>query len=403
MAGSIRKGRRHGACELRVYVGRDGEGRVRHRHRQRTVTGTRRSAERELARLVVEQENAPAAVPEAPSVWGPTTTVNAAVEAWRDNGWADLSPKTVRGYEELWKRYVEDAIGRRRIASLNPYEVERYFRGLKDGGAGKDTVRRVRNLLHRACRLAARWSGGVLANPIAGTELPSWPITERKVVRAPDPAEVRTLLAAALDYDERFATFVRLVAATGMRRGEACALRWSDVDWDAGLVAVDESIVTARGGAVVKSPKTRASIRRLALDSGTLDALRARRSEQRVLDAQCGIELAEGGFVFSTEPGGDVPPHPEAMTHAFIKVRERAGLAADVHLHSLRHFQATVLDTVIPERQKQVRLGWSTVHMARHYTDALPEADRRAAVHVGRLLEGTGDADADADTGEAAG
>ncbi|MHB1504520.1 MAG: hypothetical protein ACYCTL_10895 [Acidimicrobiales bacterium] len=43
---------------------------------------------------------------------------------------------------------------------------------------------------------------------------------------------------------------------------------------------------------------------------------------------------------------------------------------------------------MIPERQKQARLGWSTVHMARHYTDPLSEEDERAAKHMGNLLDG---------------
>jgi hypothetical protein len=86
------------------------------------------------------------------------------------------------------------------------------------------------------------------------------------------------------------------------------------------------------------------------------------------------------------EPGGAAPMRPDTLTKAFARARKSAGVAADIHLHSLRHFQATTLDAVISERQKQSRLGWSTVHMARHYTDAVGEADRRAAEHVGRVL-----------------
>ena len=68
------------------------------------------------------------------------------------------------------------------------------------------------------------------------------------------------------------------------------------------------------------------------------------------------------------------------------RLRSKAGVPADVHLHSLRHFHATVLDPVISEAQKQARLGWSTVHMARHYTDGVPAEDRRAAKHIAKLL-----------------
>ena len=60
--------------------------------------------------------------------------------------------------------------------------------------------------------------------------------------------------------------------------------------------------------------------------------------------------------------------------------------ASDVHLHSLRHFQSTRLDTVISEAQKQARMGWASVHMSRHYTDAITEEDRRAAEHIGEAL-----------------
>ena len=91
-------------------------------------------------------------------------------------------------------------------------------------------------------------------------------------------------------------------------------------------------------------------------------------------------------FLFSSEPGGLAPPHPDAMSHTFAAVRSKAKVATDVHMHSLRHFHATVLDPVISEAQKQTRLGWSTVKMARHYTDSVPEEDRRAATHVGKML-----------------
>jgi integrase len=83
------------------------------------------------------------------------------------------------------------------------------------------------------------------------------------------------------------------------------------------------------------------------------------------------------------------------MSHAFGRIRASAGVPSDVHLHSLRHFQATALDPIISEAQKQTRLGWSTVHMARHYTDGLDAEDRRAADHMGTLLAGGRPGDSD--------
>jgi integrase len=385
VSGSKRLIRGKDTWQLRVYLGRDSNGRVRHLHRN--FQGTARAADRELARLVTEQELVPAPIPEEPTVWGPTTTINDAITAWKANGWEDLSPKTTLGYQSTWECYVKESIGARRIASFNTYDVERHFRRLKSEGSGQSTVRQVRALMNRACKLARKWSGGTLPNPVAEAELPSWAMNERPdEVRSPELAEVQALLKAATAHDERFGAFVRIVAATGMRRGEACALRWTDIDFEGASVTVDESVISAEGGAIVKPPKTRASIRSLALDDDTVAVLRHLRESQLKLAKACSIVLEDEGFAFSFDPGGTIPPHPDAMSHLFSKARDAAEVARDVHLHSLRHFQATALDPVLPERQKQARLGWSTVHMARHYTDAIGAEDRKAAVHIGQLL-----------------
>lgn len=392
MAGSMRarpdKGR--DAWELRIFLGRDEQGRVR--HRSRLFRGTRKAAERELARLVVAQEEQPQAVPSDTSRrWGPTTTFNDAIEAWRENGWDDLSPMTARRYDGVWRTHIKDSFGRRRIASTGPYDVEQFLRQLKAAGAGRETVRYVRAILHRSCRLARKWSGNTLPNPVTDTEMPKWTDADKGSpvhVRAPTLEEVVALLKAAESLDLRYRAALQVLAATGMRRGEACALRWDDVDLVHQRIRVDESAISAPGGTLVKGPKTRASIRQVTIDSGTLAVLEDLRAEQKAIARLAEVDILEHGFVFSFEPDGAVAPHPDSISKAFVKARRLAGLDPALHLHSLRHFQATVLDSVISERQKQARLGWSTVHMARHYTDAVSEEDRRAADYLGSLLTG---------------
>ncbi|MGO9456159.1 MAG: tyrosine-type recombinase/integrase [Acidimicrobiales bacterium] len=381
------------AFELRIYLGRDSTGRVR--HKSTLFRGTKRAAERELARLVANQTAAPSVVPEAPTrVWGPSTTINEAIDGWRRNGWDDLSPSTTQRYRSMISNHIEHSIGKRAIASLSPYDVEMYLRELKAKGLSEASVRQTRAVLHRACRLARKWSGNVLPNPVADTELPDWALHEQtEEVRAPTVAEVRSLLAAARAHDVRVHAFILLVAATGMRRGEACAIRWGDVDQEARVVTIDESVVAVTGGVVVKQPKSRAGVRRVSFDEGTARALQGVRRETDRVGRLAGFAVRPEQFVFAMELPGTQPPRPDTFSHAFSRVRTLAGVPADVHLHSLRHFQATALDSVISERQKQARLGWATVHMARHYTDGIEEEDQRAAEHIGRLLDGDASAD----------
>ena len=372
--------------ELRVYIGRDSKGRVKHRHIR--FHGTKRKAETELARLVVSQQDEPSAIQESSGRWGARTTLNDAIEAWRENGWDDLSPTTVRRYESIWRLYVKDSIGRERISSLSPYEVERYLRSLKDRGLAEASVRQTRAILARACRLARKWSGSLLPNPIADAEMPAYAIGARETVRAPSIDEVRKLISGLEGFDPRFSVFVRVILATGMRRGEACGLRWNDVDFADKSLIIDESVIGDKGSVAVKSPKTRASIRQVAIDDKTVAQLTWLRDLQVELAAFAATEIAEAGFVFSFAPGGELPPYPDTFSHNFAELRERTGVAGDIHLHSLRHFQATLIDPIISEKQKQARLGWSNPVMARHYTDVIAEEDRKAASYVASVLDG---------------
>jgi integrase len=293
------------------------------RHGYQTFRGGKRAAERELSRLVAaaEDEPVPPPVVEAPR-WSDRTTVNDAIRGWRDNGWEDLSPSTVRRYENMWMKHVHGSIGNERLATLSPYDVEKYFRRLKADGLAEASVRQIWALVHRACRLARKWSGGALPNPIADTELPTWALDERDEVRAPSLDEVRTLIATADTFAPSFAEVLRLVAATGMQRGEVCALRWNDVDFSAGTVRISQSVVAAKGGATLKSPKIRASIRTVAVDPDTASILRRLRLAQRSLAMACGLPLEPESLLFSSEPGGLIPPHPDAMSHTFATVRK---------------------------------------------------------------------------------
>ena len=100
MPGSMRE-RQPNVWELRVFLGRDDNGKVRHANR--TFRGGKRMAERELSRLVAaaDNEDVPPPVVDGPR-WSEQTTINDAIAGWKDNGWEDLSPSTVRRYENMW-------------------------------------------------------------------------------------------------------------------------------------------------------------------------------------------------------------------------------------------------------------------------------------------------------------
>ncbi len=77
-------------------------------------------------------------------------------------------------------------------------------------------------------------------------------------IHPPSPAELARLFAAAGEADPDLADFILLVAATGARRSELVALRWSDIDLEAGRFTISRGVVAGPDGLVVKDTKTHA-------------------------------------------------------------------------------------------------------------------------------------------------
>ena len=75
-----------------------------------------------------------------------------------------------------------------------------------------------------------------------------------------------------------------VLAMTGMRRGEVCGLCWDDVDLEAGRLAVRRALIPHGDGLIISEPKTAKGRRSIALDAGTVEALKAQ--AQRQLDDQ---------------------------------------------------------------------------------------------------------------------
>jgi len=156
MPGSLRKRTERGpdAWALRVFIGRDRQGRVR--HKCRIFRGSKRAVEKELSPLVLAQDFEPEAAPEPETlICNQTTTVNDAIAGWKENGWGDFSPVSLRRYEHVWKVHIEKSIGRERIATPTPYDDERHF--CHGRGADMTSGRGLKGPGRHATLFAARY------------------------------------------------------------------------------------------------------------------------------------------------------------------------------------------------------------------------------------------------------
>ena len=116
-------------------------------------------------------------------------------------------------------------------------------------------------------------------------------------------AEVQKLIAEAeADGDHVLATAIALGAVTGARRGELCALRWSDVDTVRGVLSVSRSLTVLATKATEGPTKTHQR-RDIAIDAALASLLAARKGQQESYAGLAGVELVEDPYVLSRSFG----------------------------------------------------------------------------------------------------
>ena len=119
------------------------------------------------------------------------------------------------------------------------------------------TVRRVHGILRRALSQGVKW-GWLGVNPASAATPPRVPVSD---IRPPSGPDLVRVLQRALDSEPELACFLVLASATGARRSEIVALRWSDVDMDRRTLTIQRGIVHGPDGLVEKDTKTHAARR----------------------------------------------------------------------------------------------------------------------------------------------
>jgi integrase len=359
-----------------VDVGRDP---ATGRRCQQTKSGfrTKRAAEDAMSELIGSVNDGTYVAPDP-------QTVGEWIERWLVTVAPKIRSSTLRDYRNGLGR-VTDRLGRVRLQALRPLDVEELYASLLaeghryGGGLSAKTVRNVHIALRRCLADAERF--GLVQRNVAALVKP--PTPQRPELSTWDATEMRTFLAAV--QEDRNGAAYRLIATTGMRRGEALGLRWSDVDLTVGRVTINRALSVIDNEMVWSTPKTARSRRNVSLDPetvGTLKSHRARQLEQRIA---AGDDWVDGDLVFSNALGG--PLHPDRFTRAFGSAARRAGVKK-IRLHDLRHTWATLaLQAGVHPKVVSERLGHATTGITLDiYSHVQPELDASAAITVAQLF-----------------
>jgi integrase len=379
--GHIRE-RSPGAFELRYTVGTD-PATGKRKTATTTVRGSRKDAERELRRLLRTLDTGEHVDPTR-------MTVRQWLLTWLDTVQPEVSAKTYETYSQIVKVRLLPQFGNFPIAKLAPTHIQSaYTRWAnaprRDGKPGVLSAH-SRHLLHRVLNVALNRAVElqIIARNPAQFVRRGIPKDDRREMVVLTPEQSRLLLATVRGTPIYLPIMLSL--ATGLRRGEALGLPWSNVDLDGGKVRVTENLVqTTSQGLQFNTPKS-GRARTVTLPAFAIDELRRIKREQAEMLLRFGIRQDGKTLVCTYEDGRPIRPH--VLTNYVRRIAKRLGLP--LHFHLLRHTHATqLLLAGVHPKVAQERLGHSTVAMTMDiYSHVTEQLQDDAAAKIDAIFGG---------------
>lgn len=340
-----------------------------------TVRGTKREAERELARRLTEVNTGSFVDPGK-------ITVEAFLEKWlSDYAVVNVSPATLQRYKSIVKHHLTPALGSLMLSRLAPLHIQSmYSEDMKEGARkdGRKGTLSAQSILHHhrvlseALGKAVKWQ--LLArNPCDAVEPPR---VEDNEAQAIDETQTNWLLDCAAG--TRLYVPIILAVCGGLRRGEILAAQWKDLNEIAGTLQVRRALEETSAGVRIKEPKSKHGRRTIALAPMAMQALQAHRQDQDRRKEALNTDYQDNDLICCRDEGSLWPP--SAFTSAYRDLLRRRKLSGP-NFHALRHSHASqLLKAGVDIKVVSARLGHARAGFTyNRYVHLLPGQDQEAA------------------------
>lgn len=242
-------------------------------------------------------------------------------------------------YQNQMNRHILPCLGRMQMASITPEMVHSFLECLQAKGLGENTVRGIYRLLSAAMR-AALDDGIITKNPCRKICVKRGERVQQRVFSREEQKKVEKTLSQGEDLTALFAMY------TGLRLGEICGLRWSDINWENGTATVCRTVQRlkrmdtdkclkcgdAKTYLMIGSPKSPSSCRTIPIPTFLLKRLEIQKKQRSAAQLTT-------GYIFGT---GMRAADPRTIQRRFAGVVRRLEIP-DAHFHTLRHSYATRL------------------------------------------------------------
>lgn len=343
--------------------------------RKEVSTGTdkEKEAKKFLRKLMTDIENGTAGNLEK-------TKMKDLIEHFLSTKEHELSPNTRQDYRNILLNHVAPVLGDMQVNKVKAIHLQKYYT-LKLETLAPNSVNKHHRVLKKLFKTAMQLEL-ITVNP---ADIVDAPKTEKKNVgQVLSIEEVQQLVEYV--HGTILEIPVMLAALCGLRRGEICALKWEDIDFEKGTLTVSKSMCRLESGEwMLKLPKSDTSAREIQIPSVVIKTLKNRKIwtlENKVRYSNC---YSNENFVVCNEFGEFYSP--DSLSHSFSLALEHAGIR-HVRFHDLRHTNATImLQQGIPMKVASERLGHSTINItADLYTHVTRDLDKEASEKINEVF-----------------
>lgn len=300
----------------------------------------------------------------------------------------DNKHRTVERYKELLER-INPEIGHIKLSEVTGEHLNRLYIKLAQPGQNKrtgeglapKTILEHHRLIH-VIFAQAKKEGAVRLN-IAETATP--PVVKMKEAEFFEIEDVLKIIECLKDEPLKWQCITHLLIASGARRGEIMALKWSAVDFKKNEIKISANLLYASDRGVYEdTPKTGES-RYVTIAPDVMRLLAEHRRQQAFARFQMGAEWVDTGYCFTQANGKAM--HPDSITDWLSKFSQKHNLP-HIHPHKFRHTQASILyaEGIDPVTISK-RLGHKQVSTTQNiYAHMVAKADAEANEAVASVL-----------------
>ena len=290
---------------------------------------------------------------------------------------------TLKSYRTLANNQVKRFLGNKQLSLITTQDIQKMYNDIKKRGRTKkhplngyeisdSVVRKIHMMLHEALDVAVK-ERLIPKNPTNGTSIPKNNYSEKQIL---DEEQLK-IFCEAIKYEELWYDFFYVEIMTGLRKGEICGLKWSDINFSENKLRVQRSVsYKTREGIVIGETKTTTGTRNILLPPSVTELLKTRK------------QSTNSEWIFPNFLNPEQPLHPASAYRKLKLILKHAELPL-IRFHDLRHTFAThAMKGGVDAKTLSGILGHTNASFTLDtYTHVTSDMQRNASEVVGSIMK----------------